>query len=201
MPIDRRTLIQRSCLTAASFAAFPRWAAAGLFRERSRARRGRRRHGSRRHPDERRQRRPEHARSVRRSGLPHGAAAARAARLRDASARCEERPPSEPREPVPVSGLRPARDHPVGRIPGPRHVALPLRRHLGIRACRIAWKRPAGSAARSSRSMAKDSEQLRGASFSGDVAGLPRRARHERSGLLPVLPRTIRRSRRRCRPC
>ena len=34
MPIDRRTLIQRSCLTAASFAAFPRWAAAGLFRQR-----------------------------------------------------------------------------------------------------------------------------------------------------------------------
>jgi uncharacterized protein (DUF1501 family) len=38
MPIDRRSLIQRSCLTAASFAAFPRWAAAGLFRERSRER-------------------------------------------------------------------------------------------------------------------------------------------------------------------
>src|SRR5262249_6751905 len=36
MPIDRRTLIQRSCLTAASFAAFPRWSAAGLFRERPR---------------------------------------------------------------------------------------------------------------------------------------------------------------------
>ena len=38
MPIDRRSLIQRSCLTAVSFAAFPRWAAAGLFRERSRER-------------------------------------------------------------------------------------------------------------------------------------------------------------------
>ena len=32
MTIDRRTLISRSCLTAAAFAARPKWAAAGIFR-------------------------------------------------------------------------------------------------------------------------------------------------------------------------
>ena len=34
MAIDRRSLLRRSCFAAASFATFPRWAAAGLFRER-----------------------------------------------------------------------------------------------------------------------------------------------------------------------
>src|SRR5262249_38160512 len=32
MSIDRRTLIRRSCMTAASLATLPRWAAAGIFR-------------------------------------------------------------------------------------------------------------------------------------------------------------------------
>ncbi len=34
MAIDRRTLITRSCMTAASLAAVPRWVAAGVFRDR-----------------------------------------------------------------------------------------------------------------------------------------------------------------------
>ena len=34
MAIDRRTLIRRSCMTAASLAALPRWAAAGVLRDR-----------------------------------------------------------------------------------------------------------------------------------------------------------------------
>jgi uncharacterized protein (DUF1501 family) len=38
MAIDRRTLIARSCMTAASFAALPKWAAAGVFREPGEAR-------------------------------------------------------------------------------------------------------------------------------------------------------------------
>ena len=38
MSIDRRTLISRSCMTAAALAARPRWAAAGVFRGRNQPR-------------------------------------------------------------------------------------------------------------------------------------------------------------------
>ena len=38
MVLDRRTLISRSCMTAAAFAARPKWSAAGIFRDSSQAR-------------------------------------------------------------------------------------------------------------------------------------------------------------------
>ena len=73
MAIDRRTLIARSCMTAAALAARPSWAAAGIFRDCSRGSQGRRfGHRPRRRGHGRRQRRIEHGRSVRRSGLPRG---------------------------------------------------------------------------------------------------------------------------------